>query len=65
MKVTVKKGTKTWFVEGDPPVAEFVQDTPVEVEGPRGEWYITVGDITGFPKGAQAYLTEDMFEREE
>jgi hypothetical protein len=58
----VKAGTKSWFVEGEPSVAEFAQDTPVTVEGPdTSGWYTTVGDVPGFPSGKQIYLKAEHF----
>lgn len=63
MKVIVRAGTKTWFVGRWPPVAEFVQATEVEVEGPtRGGWYVSTEDIPGFPSGKRVFLTCDMFD---
>ena len=63
MKVIVKAGTKTWFVEGIPEVAEFVQATPVEVSGPdEGGWYVTTEDVPGFPLGERVFLREESFD---
>lgn len=58
----VKAGTKSWFVSGEWDVAEFIQDTPVTVEGPDASgWYTTVGDVPGFPPGRRVFLRREHF----
>ena len=62
MKRMVRAGTKTWFVSGDPPVAEFPQDTPVSVEGPDNSgWFVTTAPVPGFPPTKKVFLREEHF----
>ena len=60
---TVKAGTKTWFVSGEPPVAEFAQATPVSVEGPDDSgWFVTTAPVPGFPADKRVFLREEHFQ---
>lgn len=63
MKVIVKAKVKTWFLDGDPSVAEFIQPTPVEVIGPGPfGWYKTKGLVPGFPSGKVICLKDEDFD---
>jgi len=60
---TVKAGTQTWFVSGEPPVAGFIQATPVEVQGPDDSgWFITTAPVPRFPSSKKVFLREEHFE---
>lgn len=64
--VIVKAGTKTWFLDGETPVAEFIQATPVTVEGPIAfGWYKTVGPVPGFLADKVVCLKAEDFDYNE
>lgn len=50
-KLKISKGYKTWFLIGEPPVAEFVQDTEVVVKKKHNEYWWELESVRGFPSG--------------
>lgn len=50
-KVRIPAGYKTWFMTGEPPVAEFVKDTTVTITEELNPYWLgaKVGPEHGFP----------------